>query len=321
MSVAMLKLLESCFEDQEDRPADAGVLAEKLGALLKPPAGKVEKEKAGPARLEPVNGPSEPPKEIVNLIGMKLRLIPAGAFQMGSTESDDEKPIHLVTISRPFYLGVYLVTQGEYFQTMKTNPSHFSGKKRLPVENVSWFDAVAFCNALSRKQGVPPFYEIRDQTVEVPNWNGLGYRLPTEAEWEYACRAGTTTRYSFGDDEKALDQYAWFSAESSSQTHPVGEKERNAFSLHDMHGNVWEWCWDWYDPDYYQKAPACDPRGAEETMARVYRGGCWDYVPQLARSADRAWIAPVFRSIKLGFRVARSVPSGRRLSDPVCPPT
>ena len=140
---------------------------------------------------------------VTNSIGMKLKLIPAGEFQMGSTEGDDEKPRHLVTISRPFYLGVYPVTQREYMQIARKNPSHFSSGDRLPVENVSWFDAVAFCNALSQKEGLKPFYAINGQSVEVPDWNGPGYRLPTEAEWEYACRAGTTTRFSFGDDENA----------------------------------------------------------------------------------------------------------------------
>jgi formylglycine-generating enzyme required for sulfatase activity len=318
MSSGLLELLESCFEDQEDRPADAAVLAKKLGALLKPPVDEVKKA-YGPPRPEPVSVLSEPPKEIVNSIGMKLKLIPAGEFLMGSAESDDEKPRHKVTISRPLYLGVYPVTQGEYIQAMKTNPSGFSGHETHPVENVSWFDAVAFCNTLSRKGGLPPFYVIHDQSVEVPDWNGPGYRLPTEAEWEYACQAGATTRYSFGDGEKALDEYAWYSAESNRQTHPVGQKKPNAFGIHDMHGNIWEWCWDWYDPDFYKKSPAADPRGPEQATARVYRGGCWDYIPQLARSADRAWITPVYWSSNLGFRVVRSVLSGRRLSEPVGP--
>jgi formylglycine-generating enzyme required for sulfatase activity/serine/threonine protein kinase len=220
-------------------------------------------------------------------------------------ESDDEKPRHLVTISRPFYLGVYTVTQSEYMQIARENPSDFSGGGRLPVENVSWFDAVAFCNTLSQKEGLPPFYEIKGQTVEVPDWNGPGYRLPTEAEWEFACRAGTTTRFSFGGDEGALGEYAWYSANSNGRTHPVGEKKPNTFGLFDMHGNVWEWCWDGYAADYYQKSPADDPRGPDQSVDRVFRGGSWDLDSRYSRSANRRGNTPTYLYNNLGFRVAR----------------
>jgi formylglycine-generating enzyme required for sulfatase activity len=308
MSAAMIELLESCFEEQEDRPADAAVLVERLRALIEPSDDQVKSEKASaPTRSRPVTI-SEPP-EIVNSIGMKLRLIPAGEFQMGSTEADDEKPRHLVTISRPFYLGVYPVTQHEYRQVVKKNPSDSSGSERLPVETVSWFDAVEFCNALSRKEGLTPFYSKKVQTVEVHDWNGPGYRLPTEAEWEYACRAGTTTRFSFGDDENALGQYAWYSANSASETHPVGEKKPNAFGLYDMHGNVWEWCWDGYDAHYTQ-SPAVDPRGPGMAAHRVIRGGSWGFGPRYTRSASRGRFTPEGRDCYLGFRLARGQ-SGR----------
>ena len=293
MPAAMLELLGSCFEEQEDRPADAAFLADKLAALLKPPA-------VG----------SEPPKEVVNSIGMKLKLIPAGEFQMGSTDGDarasrDERPRHPVRISMPFYLGVYPVTQGEYRLVAGKNPSRFRGGEHLPVETVSWFESLTFCNVLSQKEGLPPFYTINGQTVEVPDWNGSGYRLPTEAEWEYSCRAGTSTRYSFGDNETELDQYAWYSANSNNQTHPVGEKEPSAFGLHDMHGNVWEWCWDEYDPEYYKRSSERDPLGPDQTKHRVYRGGCWRDDPRIVRSAFRSRNSPMTRSRFLGFRVAR----------------
>jgi formylglycine-generating enzyme required for sulfatase activity len=186
----------------------------------------------------------------------------------------------------------------------------FSGGQRLPVENVPWFDAVRFCNALSQKEGLPPFYAINGQTVAVPDWNRPGYRLPTEAEWEYACRAGTTTLFSFGDDYDPLGQYGWYSNNYEGQTHPVGEKERNGFGLYDMHGNVWEWCWDGYDPDYYSKSPSVDPRGPEVATFRVTRGGSWRDAPRQAQSAYRGWQRPEDRICVLGFRLARGQ-SGR----------
>jgi formylglycine-generating enzyme required for sulfatase activity len=196
-------------------------------------------------------------------------------------------------------------------QVVKTNLSHFKNGDRLPVESVSWYEAVGFCNALSQKEGLPPFYAINGQwVVEVPDWNGPGYRLPTEAEWEYACRAGTTTRYSFGDDDKALGDYAWYSANSNSQTHPVGEKKPNRFGLHDMHGNVWEWCWDWFHEDYYRNSPGVDPLGAGQAAYRVSRGGSSNYEPRHVRSAMRNRDAPELRLLNLGFRAARGQ-SGR----------
>jgi formylglycine-generating enzyme required for sulfatase activity len=296
LSAALLDLLESCFEDREDRPADAGFMADRLGELLKEPV---------PAPPAQVKRSDEPAMEIINSIGMKLRLIPAGEFMMGSTETDDEKPRHLVTISRPFYLGVYPVTQREYLEVERKNPSHFSGNDLLPVETVSWLDAVAFCNVLSEEEGLKAFLTIKGQSVEVPDWNGPGYRLPTEAEWEYACRAGTTTRYSFGDDGNKLGRYAWHFSNSNQQTHPVGAKARNPFGVHDIYGNVWEWCWDGYDAAYYAQSPRVDPRGPALPSVRVIRGGGWNVGGQHARSAYRYGIVQESRNDDLGFRVAR----------------
>ena len=172
------------------------------------------------------------PNVITNSIGMKLVLIPAGEFLMGSPESDsdapdEEKPQHKVRISKPFYLGVTEVTQEQYERVMGENPSRFKGDPQRPVEKVSWEDAVAFCRKLSEKEG-------------------RTYRLPTEAEWEYACRAGSQTKWSFGDDDSALKEYAWYLDNADSTTHPVAQKKPNAWGLYDMHGNVWEWCQDWY---------------------------------------------------------------------------
>lgn len=142
--------------------------------------------------------------------------------------------------------------------------------------------------------------------MRVPDWNGRGYRLPTEAEWEYACRAGTATRYSFGDDEASLGEFSWFYGNSDLRTPEVGQKRANGIGLHDMHGNVWEWCWDWYAADYYKESPRDDPRGPSQASGRVFRGGCWLSGPRDVRSANRFSGEPGGRSNGyLGFRVAR----------------
>src|SRR4051812_24244181 len=294
-----------------------GLLAGIL-ACSQAPDKTVELSKAA---VEPVPALAPAaPKTITNTIGMKLVLIPAGEFLMGSPESDtdasaNEKPQHRVRITRPFCLGATEVTQGQYQAVTGANPSHFKGSVDLPVETVSWLDAIDYCNALSRKEGLTPFYRVQGETVEVPDWNGTGYRLPTEVEWEYACRAGSTTRYSFGDDAAGLGAFAWYSGNSRTnvgkfqnvrQSHPVGQKRPNAWGLYDMHGNVEEWCWDGYEADYYsKKPPAADSPGPSQAAFRVNRGGCWRLGPPRCRSAYRVGQAPGNWSAVLGFRVAR----------------
>ncbi len=243
--------------------------------------------------------------------GMVLVRIEPGEFIMGSSHfakdaEADENPPHRVRITRPFYLGKYEVTQAEYEAMMGDNPSHFKGKPKNPVESVSWIDAVRFCNQLSKREELKPFYKLSGETVQVPDWTGTGYRLPTEAEWEYACRAGTATRYSFGDDEASLGEFCWFLENSDSRTHEVGQKRANGIGLHDMHGNVWEWCGDCYADDYYKESPVDNPRGPSQAAYRVFRGGGWSNGPRSARSASRRLgCAPGFRSFILGFRLAR----------------
>lgn len=286
-------------------------------------------------------------KEITNSIGMKLVLIPKGTFQMGSpieedgADNDEEQlvsPIedegadndeeqHQVTISKDYYLGVTEVTQGQYEKVMGTNPSYFqkrvirkSDSSMYPVEQVSWEDAVEFCKRLS------DFPEEKKA--------GRVYRLPTEAEWEYACRAGSKTAYGFGASSKSLGNYAWFENNSGIKeldsdallakmknntgeysdtllsagcaTHPVGEKKPNAWGLYDMHGNVWEWCSDWYGD--YPKSAVNDPTGAKEGSNRVRRGGSWYSEAAYCRSALRYRFYPSSRINDIGFRVALSSP-------------
>ena len=227
---------------------------------------------------------------------------------MGSPVSDQlaydaEKPQHHVRITRPFLLGMYPVTQCEYQRVMGENPSRFRDDDRLPVEWVSWFDAVNFCNRLSELEGIEPYYDIDGEQVRVSG--GSGYRLPTEAQWEYACRAGTTTRWYYGDDPEQLTEYAWFDQNSGGRTHSVGEKLPNAWGLYDMHGNVWEWCWDWYGK--YGRVVAEDPTGPSGGSYRVYRGGGWAFDAGYCRAAYRGWDTPSLRDGFLGFRLARSV--------------
>jgi len=244
---------------------------------------------------------AQSPKTITNSIGMKLVLIPKGTFMMGSPASeqgrDDDETQHEVIISEDYYLGVFEVTRGQYEKVMGTNPSYFqkrvigkSDSSMYPVEQVSWEDAVEFCKKLS----------------ELPEEKKAGcvYRLPTEAEWEYACRAGSKAAYSFGANSKTLGDYAWFGENSGSQTHPVGEKKANAWGLYDMHGNVWEWCSDWYGK--YPKGSVSDPSGPSEGSDRVSRGGCWGLRAASCRSANRSWLAPSIRNYGYGFRVALS---------------
>jgi formylglycine-generating enzyme required for sulfatase activity len=227
--------------------------------------------------------------------------IQGGTFTMGSPASEagryDNEVQHQVTVGS-FYMGKYEVTQKEYQALMGTNPSYFKGDN-LPVEQVTWYDAVNYCNALSRKEGLTPAYTVSGTNV---SWNrsANGYRLPTEAEWEYACRAGTTTPYSSGS---SVDGAGWYSSNSASTTQPVGTKQANAWSLYDMHGNVWEWCWDWYGA--YPSDAQTDPMGASSGSPRVLRGGSWSDIGRIVRSAYRLSYTPSYRISFLGVRLLR----------------
>jgi len=241
--------------------------------------------------LEMSLGGEELSLDLGNGVTLDMVLIPAGSFTMGDDSGgSDEKPAHRVRITKPFYLGKYEVTQEQWQAVMGDNPSNFKGPKN-PVEEVSWDDCQGFLAKLNAKHA----------------GTGRQFTLPTEAQWEYACRAGSTTQFSFGDDEASLDEYAWFSDNSDSQTHPVGQKKANAWNLYDMHGNVWEWCQDRYDSGYYANSPTNDPSGPALGSNRVNRGGGWCNYARSCRSASRDGYSPGYRLNYLGFRLA-SVP-------------
>jgi formylglycine-generating enzyme required for sulfatase activity len=253
--------------------------------------------------------------DLGNNVRMRLVLIPAGKFMMGSPATEvgrggEEGPQHEVIISKPFYMGVFEVTQAQYEQVMGVNPSAFKGAKH-PVEAVSWDEAVEFCQKLSAR-------------------TGKKVTLPTEAQWEYACRAGTTTAFHTGDALKPgqANVYipsnpgvwdtimAWvgqFSAQKAKtiQTTPAGSFSPNGFGLYDMHGNVWEWCSDWYGENYYANSPKTDPQGPDSGSDRVLRGGSWNDYPPYCRSAFRVRSSPDYRDLTVGFRVAVDLPAGQ----------
>ncbi len=299
-----------------------------------------------------------------NSLGMKLALIPPGEFQMGSPESERQRngneQQHRVRITKPFYLGVYEITQSEFEQVMGRNPSEFLNKggqtevatgvdtSRYPVDSVTWYEAIEFCNKLSEKEGRQPYYRLADieredsgsiKGAKVSVDGGGGYRLPTEAQWEYACRAGTTTPFNFGAANNGAESNCnglvpcgtEEQGPSLGRPVPVGSYRPNAFGLFDMHGNVWEWCWDVFGE--YQKNPQeADPAGPSRTPKkvvgkkskpknslesdperpsggshrdRVNRGGCFFQTAGHCRAAGRGWSSPRWRSFALGFRVAR----------------
>jgi formylglycine-generating enzyme required for sulfatase activity len=247
-------------------------------------------------------------------------LISGGSFTMGSPASEagresDEVP-HEVTVSS-FYMGKYEVTQREYEEVMGTNPSYRKGPN-APVESVKWYDAVEYCNKRSQRDGLTPAYiidrERRDpnNTSSFPNevywtvtWDhsANGYRLPTEAEWEYACRAGTSTAYYTGNTIGVDD--AWYNANRNNMPHETGKKPANAWGLYDTHGNVFEWCWDW--SGNYGDSPQTDPVGASSGKSRVFRGGGSASAPETLRSAFRDSMAPAQYRADVGFRIARPV--------------
>ena len=243
-----------------------------------------------------------------------VELIPSGSFEMGCTEGDDdcssdEYPVHTVEITREFYLMESEVTQGLYESVMGENPSSFSDcGTNCPVEDVSWFDAVEFANILSEIYGLEPCYSIDGEDVSWENgFDCNGWRLPTEAEWEYAARGGEDYIYSGSND---VDDVAWYSGNSGSQTHEVCGLQKNGYGLCDMSGNVYEWCWDWYDGSLYgthaDQGTVQDPYGANNGSTRVIRGGSWSYGAGDRRVSNRGNGLPFYEYGALGFRLGRT---------------
>lgn len=222
------------------------------------------------------SNPSDP-----NIPNIEMVYLSGGTFQMGSNsgEFESERPVHSVTLSS-FKIGKYEVTQKQWRQVMGTNPSHFTQGDDYPVENVSWNDVQAFIQKLCQMTGKP-------------------YRLPTEAEWEYACRGGTTGE-RYGD----INAIAWYSGNSGNMTHPIGQKQSNSYGLYDMLGNVEEWCQDWHDFFYYYYSPSYDPKGPDTGVQRILRGGCYYYDEQGIRAAYRGAMNPTVKRSNYGFRLA-----------------
>ena len=249
-----------------------------------------EKEKSRPSKAEQAADIDEPIRQLQD----NMVAIEGGQFHMGSTEKETEQPVHSVTL-QDFEMSAMPVTQAQYAAVMGNNPSNFKGED-LPVESVSWRDAKEFCERLSKK-------------------TGRVYTLPSEAQWEYACRAGSTARYCFGDDESLLADYAWYGKNSEGTTHPVGRKKPNGWGLYDMHGNVWEWCLDRWDEDYKNAPDDGRVRESDEGSDRVIRGGSWLDSAGICRCSYRFGGDPVGRYGYLGFRVVLVPSSGARGSE------
>ena len=287
----LVTFINKCIEvDQVKRPASADACIQELQLIATVSPESPQNEQRRATTTEEAATLDDPIRQLRDsMIGIR-----GGQFDMGSTEETDEQPVHSVTL-QGFEMSAMPVTQAQYAAVMGNNPSSFKGDD-LPVESVSWQDAMEFCERLSKK-------------------TGRAYTLPTEAQWEYACRAGSTARYCFGDDESLLADYAWYRKNSERTTHPVGKKKPNDWGLYDMHGNVWEWCLDRWDEDYKNAPDDGRVRESDEGSRRVFRGGSWGSSAELCRCSYRGGYHPDYRYDDLGFRVVLVPSSGARGSE------
>ncbi|MBN2451815.1 MAG: formylglycine-generating enzyme family protein [Lentisphaeria bacterium] len=279
--------------------AVAGVLLGALAGCRRETPERPRLPESGPARVQRITTPG----------GIEMVAVPAGTFVMGDGRGDaDEKPPHPVRLDA-FSMDRYEITQAAYEGLMKQNPSKTRGPA-LPVEQVDWYHAVLYCNTRSLTDGLRPCYDPRTLACD---FSADGYRLPTEAEWEYACRAGSSSRYSFGDDPGQLPRHGWFRGNARESPHPPGECEANAWGFHDLHGNVAEWCHDVYAEDWYAHSPEHNPIGPDAGDERVLRGGSWRSSADGCRAAVRGGETPrfadaCFGSDAYGFRCVRRAP-------------
>ncbi|NQT00940.1 MAG: SUMF1/EgtB/PvdO family nonheme iron enzyme [Planctomycetes bacterium] len=251
------------------------------------------------------------PEAITTKTGIEMVKIPEGWFDMGSkNDSPDESPVHRVWISS-FWMDRYEVIQEQFKKFQISDPSHFKDPNN-PLEQINWTDATIYCNERSLAEGLEPCYD--EETWEC-NFQANGYRLPTEAEWEYACRAGTGTNFSFGNDLRNLKDHAWFAENSSEKTHPVGKKKPNPWGLYDMYGNVSEWCNDFYSENYYQNSDLKTPKGPIKGKERVLRGGAWNSSADSCRSSYRTSDPSIddtcLASDAIGFRCVRNASNNK----------
>lgn len=238
---------------------------------------------------------------------MEFVLVKGGEFKMGNTVEEegfeDEIPVHQVTLS-DYYISTYEVTQSEWEEVMGSNPSTFIGKMK-PVENISWFDAIDFSNKLSEKEGLKPCYTIGRNNNVTCDWTANGYRLPTEAEWEYAARGGNESNGYMYSGSNSIDEVGFYKGNSMSMSHPTGSKKPNELRIYDMSGNVWEWCWDWYT-NSYRSDPETNPRGVEFGVERCRRGGSWGQISKSARSSNRLGTPPELKFNYVGLRLVKN---------------
>jgi len=238
---------------------------------------------------------------------MEFVLVKGGTFKMGNTFGEDafedEFPVHSVTLSN-YYIGTYEVIQTEWVAVMGSNPSSFKADNK-PVENISWFDAVTFCNKLSTREGLTPCYTIGRNNNVTCNWTANGYRMPSEAEWEFAARGGLESKGYIFSGSNSIDEVGFYKDNSMSMSHPTGSKRSNELGIYDMSGNVWEWCWDWYS-NSYQPGAVTNPHGVEQGIERCRRGGGWAQPPKSSRSSNRLGTPPEAKFNYVGLRLVKN---------------